>query len=162
MTHWRWHTASPAAPAFLALLRRFRLSSSVAADLHDIGCDVLAAIANSHTVILLGAPPRWLQVVRERLDDTCYPSVTELSREAAVHPVYLARQFRRWYDMSVREHLKRRRAQTAAAALSGRASTISAASHDAGFADHAHLCRVFKAMTGLTPAAYRALLALQV
>jgi AraC family transcriptional regulator len=163
LTSWRWHTASPATSAFLGLLRHIRSKASLnGREIHDRGCDVLAAIANGYQKRPRGAPPRWLEVVRERLDDTQQPRVAELASGAGVHPVYLARQFRRWYGMSIREHLKRRRAQAAASALAQGARTISAASYDAGFSDHSHLCRVFKRTTGLTPVAFRALLGDQV
>jgi AraC-like DNA-binding protein len=38
---------------------------------------------------------------------------------------------------------------------------LSLVSYTAGFADQAHMCRVFRAATGVTPGAFRALAATQ-
>ncbi len=163
LTSWRWHTASQATPAFLRLLRQARKSTEAGEpELQDAALDVLSAIAIEHRPPPAGTPPRWLLLVRERLQDTGRPSVSELARQADVHPVYLARQFRRWYGSSIREYLRSQRVQHAAGVLAARRGTISAASYDAGFSDQAHLCRMFKGTTGLTPAAFRSLLAGQV
>lgn len=155
---WRWDNATQAAPSFFRLLgqlRRTRETSSP--DTQTAAMDALAAVG-SFQPSPPGRPPRWLRRVRDQLDDETRPAVAALAREADVHPVYLARQFRRWYGSSISGYVQRRRVQRAAAAIVRLARNISAASHDAGFADHPHMCRVFKHVTGITPGTFRSLL----
>lgn len=159
LTAWRWDL-NAAAPPFLRLLRQLRRTRDASnAETQTAAMDALAAVGSSFQPPVPGQPPLWLRRVRDQLDDDTRPPVAALAREADVHPVYLARQFRRWYGSSISGYVQRRRAQRAAAAIVRRARTISAASHDAGFADHAHMCRVFKHVTGLTPGSFRSLVA---
>jgi AraC family transcriptional regulator len=76
---------------------------------------------------------------------------------ADVHPVYLARQFRRWFGCSITEHVGRRRVQRAAAAIATSAGSLSVISYQNGFADQPHMSRVFSREVGVTPATFRAL-----
>jgi AraC family transcriptional regulator len=107
-----------------------------------------------------GTPPRWLARVREALDDapaTAGVRTRELAGEAGVHPVYFARQFRRFYGCSLSTYVRRRRAATAAEWLAGSTVPLSDVALRAGFADQSHACRGVAAATGLTPRAFRTL-----
>jgi AraC family transcriptional regulator len=84
--------------------------------------------------------------------------VAELAREAGVHPVYLARQYRRFYGETVSGALKRRRLCRAASLASARGG-LTRAAHEAGYADLAHFCREFRAGTGWTPGGFQRLVA---
>ncbi len=102
---WRWHHAGPAVPAFLRLLRACRVAPDGDASrdrVETAAYDALAALRLESADAYRGAPPRWLSVARQALDDSSRPpSVKELARGAGVHPVYLARQFRRWFGHSI-------------------------------------------------------------
>ena len=158
LTAWRWHNVNAAAPSFLQLLRRLRRTRDAsAAETQTAAMDALAAVGSAYQQPPPGDPPLGLRRVRDQLDDDNRPGVAALASEADVHPVYLARQFRRWYGSSITGYLRRRRTQRAAAAIAREAISISEASYDAGFADHPHLCRVFKHVTGITPSTFRSL-----
>jgi AraC family transcriptional regulator len=145
---WRWIHGGPAVRGFLALARA--LPSELAA------VDALAGITPASA--LSGDPPPALRAVRERLEEESDPpSIRELAREAGMHPVYLARLFRRAYGITMSEYRRRRRVARAIAGLE--TATLSHTAHAAGFADHPHMCRAFRAETGLAPSAYRLLLA---
>lgn len=157
---WAWRHTGSAVPAFLTLLGHFRTSHDCEGSerVERSAIDVLAKLCDGATATRPTPPPRWLSAVREQLDDTeRLPSVLGLAAEAGVHPVYLARQFRRWFGYSMTEYTRRRRARRAAAAVMEPRTSLSRASYTAGFADHAHMCRVFRRETGLTPGAYRKL-----
>ena len=95
----------------------------------------------------------WLERVREAIDDSReWPRVGELASVAGVHRVQLARQFRRYFGCSVSAYVRRTRVQLAAERIVA-GGTIAAASHDAGFHDHAHLCHAFEAETSLVSVA---------
>jgi len=106
-----------------------------------------------------GCPPRWLAQVRDRLhaEHARACRVRELADAAGVHPVYLARAFRRHYGRPVTDYLRHVRVRAAAAQLGCGESPISRIAAEVGFADQSHLCRTFKGLAGAPPATYRAL-----
>jgi AraC family transcriptional regulator len=104
-------------------------------------------------------PPAWLLAARDRVH-AAYAGpcrVAELADEAGVHRVHLARAFRRHFGCSITEYRQRLRLRAAAAGLAKDGRLVSAVAADAGFADHSHLCRAFRAVVGVAPAGYRAL-----
>ena len=73
-----------------------------------------------------------------------------VAREVGVHPIHLARVFRRHHGRSVSEHLQALRLLEAARlVLEG--TSIAAAAQGAGFSDHAHLTRLFGRTFGFAP-----------
>ena len=79
----------------------------------------------------------------------------EIAAQVGVHPVQLARAFRKRYRCSVGELQRRLRLEHASRQLVTTHRTLAEIALAAGFSDQAHFCRVFKAHTGLTPARFR-------
>lgn len=79
-----------------------------------------------------------------------------VARIAGVHPMHLAKLFRRRFGYSMGEYLRRRRVAWACAQLTHGKETITTIAQNAGFADHAHFTRTFVRVTGCTPRGYRA------
>ena len=100
--------------------------------------------------------PAWLTVVRQRIASRFAEplSVSVLAIEAGVHPTHLARTFREHYAMTVGEMVRERRVAHARKQLAAGRSLSEIAS-ETGFADQSHFTRVFRQVTGTTPAAYR-------
>jgi AraC family transcriptional regulator len=104
------------------------------------------------------APPPWLRRVRERLEAELFADVpaAELARAEGVHPVSLARAFRAHFGTSPGAFVRGRRIAWAAAALTREpARPITDVALAAGFYDHSHFARVFRAQMGRSPSAYR-------
>jgi AraC family transcriptional regulator len=103
------------------------------------------------------AAPRWLLRVAERLraESHLQLQLAELAVEAGVHPVHLARAFRRHFGRSVGEEVRRLRVDSVRAALAQPGASIADAAFAAGFADQSHCSRVFRRHTGMSPAQYR-------
>lgn len=80
----------------------------------------------------------------------------DVARAFAVHPVHVARTFREGLGCTLRELLSRVRVRRACDLLCEPRWNIAQVAVQCGFSDHAHLCRTFKGVTGLTPSAYRA------
>jgi AraC family transcriptional regulator len=155
---WRWLHAGPPARPLLRLLALARGNDRNALAMGDVVLDALAALLpdpRAHS----GGPPRWLERVREELHDEPLHARTarELAADAGAHPVTLSRAFRRHYGCTLTEYRRRARLRRAAGAIEGSRATLSRVAHDAGFADHPHLCREFRAATGLSPSRFRTL-----
>jgi AraC family transcriptional regulator len=103
------------------------------------------------------AAPRWLQQVRDLLNEHCTAAYTlaGLAAEAGVHPGYLAGAFRRHFGCTVGAYIRRRRVALACRELADSDVPLAEVAVRAGFADQSHFTRVFKCQIGLTPAAYR-------
>ena len=99
----------------------------------------------------------WLRQVRESLeaDLRSPPTMKQLSEQVGVHPVYLARAFRRRYGCSVGAYVRRLQVGKAAVMAEDPQTPLSAIAVDAGFADQSHMTRRVLAETGLTPGAWR-------
>jgi AraC family transcriptional regulator len=101
--------------------------------------------------------PRWLVTVIERIHDArpARPSMSDLSRAAGVHPVHLARTFRRVHGRTIGEYVRSLRLEQAMELLRGR-DPIGEVALAAGFSDQSHLCRELKRAIGVTPKEFRA------
>ena len=80
-----------------------------------------------------------------------------LARDLHLHPVYLARAFRRMQGMSMTEYVRALRLRHARHALASSRRSVAAIAGESGFSDASHLCRTFSHAFGVTPRAYRLL-----
>jgi AraC family transcriptional regulator len=102
--------------------------------------------------------PRWLRAARDELhsDFNRGVSLSRVAERAGVHPVYLARAFRRFYGCSPGEYVRRLRIEFAARLLLTSDAPASRVALESGFSDQSHFTRAFKRHTGQTPARFRA------
>jgi len=82
--------------------------------------------------------------------------LADVARIAGVHPMHLAKLFRRRFGCSIGEYVRRRRVAWACAQLAHGEESITTIAQNAGFADHPHFTRTFVRVTGCTPRWYRA------
>jgi AraC family transcriptional regulator len=102
-----------------------------------------------------GAP--WLLRIEELLRNEpheCW-SLSALGDIANVHPVYLARAFRRYFGMSLGAYIRRQRIAAAVRMLAEPNATSSRTAHALGYADQSHFGRAFLRETGRSPGKYR-------
>jgi AraC family transcriptional regulator len=158
MSEWGWIHGGPAAAPFLKLLESWRVRVIDETELEGLAFDVLSTLP-APSPWPTGDPPRWLRRVTEQVDD-CFrapPRVRDLAAVAGVHPVALARAHRRHFGESITDRIRTHRIRAAAHLLSGTGTPLGQVAYSVGFADQSHLCRVFKAETGLTPGRFRRL-----
>lgn len=107
--------------------------------------------------------PQWLERVRNILEQRFAEpfKLSEIAAEVGVHPVHLAREFRKHYGSSVGEYLRRLRIEYACRELLGSNVAVTNIAFAAGFADQSHFSRTFKRLCGTTPGKYRASLSLK-
>jgi AraC family transcriptional regulator len=139
----------------LRILSEWRTESAENTGVERSVCDCIAAMDARRE----SDAPRWLRRVAEELDDTAVspPPVTDLAGREGLHPVSLARLFRRHFGTSITERIRRRRVERAAGLLAADSAGLAEIALNTGFADQSHLSRVFRRETGLTPGAYRRL-----
>jgi len=102
--------------------------------------------------------PQWLERVRSILEQRFAEpyKLSEIAAEVGVHPVHLAREFRKHYGTSVGEYLRRVRIEYACRELMDSNVAVTNIAFAAGFADQSHFSRTFKRLCGTTPGRYRA------
>ncbi|MBI3716629.1 MAG: helix-turn-helix transcriptional regulator [Betaproteobacteria bacterium] len=146
------------------------LFASPGANEMDIDClaaeftAAFATMAARHARDAGRIQPPWLSRVREQLRDTAVSSdaslrLGDLAAAQGVHPVYLARAFRRHYRCSPGEYLRRCRLERAAALIASTRQPLAAIALQCGYFDQAHLSRAFAASYGISPGQYRLSLA---
>lgn len=156
----RFSDGARLAPAGLAPLAA-RLEAALGAAgpgahlaLESAGLELLAALGQGAA---LRHPPPWLPRVEALLREGPEGLDTAaLAREAGVHPVYLARVFRRFLRASPGEYLRRARLEQARAWLAAPGARLVEVALASGFTDQSHFTRCFRRAFGTTPARYRA------
>ena len=152
------HVRNPAAAeALLRLLREMADDdgpSAVASE--ELVLDALGALAR---LPLPNARTSWIADVRAFLDERYLEpvSLTNVAETFGVDRTLLARLFRRETGSTIGGYVRMLRIQQACRELMATSRSIADIAFAAGFADHAHLCRVFKSSIGTTPTEFRLL-----
>ncbi len=103
--------------------------------------------------------PTWLFETRDMIED-CFASeltVAELAVTAGVHPVYLARAYRRHFGCSPGEYMRRCRLMRAQRLLANPDLPLVEVALRTGFSDQSQMTKSFTAMFGISPGRYRRL-----
>jgi AraC family transcriptional regulator len=99
----------------------------------------------------------WLHDARKLIGEqyTKKLRLVDIATALGVSPMSLADGFRRAFDCSVGDFIRRKRVEHAIEMLVGSDVALGEIAIDAGFCDQSHFVRVFKAQTGMTPSRYR-------
>ena len=139
------------------LYGEFRLRDEVSRlAIESIALGVLAEASRRVARTAERPAPGWLQHARalvERRFAEPLP-LAAVAAQVGVHPVHLARTFRRIYQTTFAGYVRQVRIEFARRELAGSAA-LSDIAVAAGFCDQSHFSRSFKQYTGLTPAEYR-------
>jgi AraC family transcriptional regulator len=141
----------------VAELRRGDRHSALACE--GIWLEIIAALGRqSRTLRAPRTPPPWLCAVRDYVYERALEalSLREVAQFAGRHEIHVAREFARFFGVSVGEFARRVRTERAARLLLQSRLSISDIALDCGFSSHSHLCREFRLRFGSTPSAYRA------
>lgn len=103
------------------------------------------------------AMPEWLKRVRELIHTTSTEELrlARLASEVDLHPMYVARTFRRFVGRSIGEYAVALRLARAAKLLVEGSEHIGRVALQAGYYDHSHMTRDFRARTGMSPSDWR-------
>lgn len=145
---WRWTFGGPAA----ALFSRLIVEATAGGEIGELAIDLVAALE-----------PPLRRSTSKRMEEAATlvassrESVVGVARLLGLHPVALARAFRRDHGCSITEYRRRLRLRRAASLLVSSSMPLADVALDAGFADQSHLCRVFRSEMGMTPSRFRRL-----
>jgi AraC family transcriptional regulator len=119
--------------------------------------ELLAVLSRRRSEDLPEGSAPWVGEARDLLhaDITSRPTLAELAEAVGVHPVTLARTFRRTFGCTVGEYLRRLRIERAAEQLVSGELPLAEIALVAGFADQSHFSNVFRRHTGMSPSAFR-------
>jgi AraC family transcriptional regulator len=101
--------------------------------------------------------PMWLQRARTLVEHHFAEPLplAAVAQRVGVHPVHLARTFRRFYRTTFAGYVRHVRIEFARRELAASSASLSDIAAAAGFCDQSHFSRLFKQYTGVTPAEYR-------
>jgi AraC family transcriptional regulator len=102
-------------------------------------------------------PPAWLKTAHELIKDGCTESITiaEIAANVGVHPLHLARTFRKFFNCSPGEYSRKCRIELASNLLLHSNKTLAEIALVSGYADQSQFTQSFKQSTGITPAKFR-------
>lgn len=148
----------PLASLVLRLHNEFRSRDSWSGlAIEGLALEMTAELARSRAKKAGGQAPAWLDGVRQRLVSRIAetPTLAELAASAGVHPVHLAREFRKHFRCTIGDFIRRLRVEFACHQIAETDAPLSEVALAAGFYDQSHFSNVFRRVTGMTPAAYR-------
>jgi AraC family transcriptional regulator len=101
--------------------------------------------------------PRWLNQAKELLHARFAENLTlaEVAQNVGVHPVHLAQTFRKSYQCTVGDYVRKLRVEYACQELTSSDKPIVDIALAAGFCDQSHFTRTFKRVVGTAPSQYR-------
>ena len=138
-----------------AVALRMRGYSATAMVIEGLALELVARLTRPHAESRHA--PSWLLEARNMVADCCTSdfSIRKLADHAGVHPVHLARAFRRHFFISPVEYLRRCRIQRARLLLRKTSLPLVDVAGEVGFSDQSHFANAFRRETGMTPGFYR-------
>jgi AraC family transcriptional regulator len=101
--------------------------------------------------------PTWLgnadETIRSRFAEPL--ALSDIAQMVSVHPVHLAREYRRYYNCTIGKQIRRLRIEYACEQLSSTDLALADIALSAGFFDQSHFAASFKQQLGTSPSRYR-------
>lgn len=101
--------------------------------------------------------PQWVEKIQNAIQQGYSKklSLTELSKEAGVHPAHLSRQFPKYFQVTLHYYVNQVKIEKATQMLRNKDCTLYEVAKECGFSDSSHFNRCFRKITGLNPSAYK-------
>lgn len=102
--------------------------------------------------------PAWAQELKDLIQDHIDTnlSLKELSKDLAINPSYLSREFSKHFDnLSFGDYIRKQRIEKAIELMSVPSYSLTDIAYLTGFSDQSHFTRIFKKNTGQNPSDYR-------
>jgi AraC family transcriptional regulator len=152
-----FHGGMPAAIARRVYQELRQMDDASPLAIEGLLLELLATLSRRRSDDLPEVSPPWIGVARDILhaNFASRPTLAGLAETVGVHPVTLARRFRRTVGCTVGESLRRLRIERAAEQLGRGELPLAEIALAAGFADQSHFSNVFRRRTGVSPSAFR-------
>jgi len=152
MERWDWIREADAVRPLIRTAVALRVKQN-GAEVEANMYDALSALCPSTPTRNSDDAPSWLRHARQHLETTYSSGVrlTQLAREAHVHPVYFARQFRRFFGRNIGGYVRNLQLRDASHLIAGRQYGLAEIAYQIGFSDQAHMTRTFVSEFGITP-----------
>jgi AraC family transcriptional regulator len=157
-----WHGERILWP-MLRLLREFRDSEEQSPLITEsLMLEIVSAVAASATFARAVPIERW-HLLREKIHDSFRESirVRDLAGAAGIHPVHVARLFRRYAGVTPGEYLQQLRVQEACRLLQQPRRSLGEIASESGFADQSHMNRVLRRFVHCSPGSLRVLMQIE-
>jgi AraC family transcriptional regulator len=142
----------------LNLYKEFReMDAASPVAIEGIALEMLAEASRSHKVVSDRQPPPWLKQALDLLHQhfSDHLTITQIATAVGIHPVHLAREFRKFHRCTIGDYIRKLRIEQACHALARSDCSLSQIALSAGFSDHSHFSRIFKRFMRVTPTEYR-------
>ena len=148
----------------MRIYKEFRLmDGATPLAIEGLMLELVAGLSRQLNIPLEAKRPHWLDRARDILEADFHDSISlaRVAEAVDVHPVHLARVFRKHFGCTPGEYVRHLRIDFACRELSQSDTSLVEIALAAGFAHQAHFSRVFKAQTGMTPSEFRTSLRLR-
>ncbi len=125
--------------------------------LEGLSLEILAEMSRQREPATERTPPPWLVRARELIHDGFSEnfSLNAIASAVDIHPVHLARAFRRQYGCTPGDYARKLRVEFACQRLAKSDSPLAEIALAAGFSDQSHFGRTFQQQMGMTPGEFR-------
>jgi len=157
VSHLRGGASSIAAMRIYRELRLMDEASPLA--IEGLMLEMVADLSRRSNLFSERKPPSWLGTVKEILHARFCESLSlaEIAGTVEVHPVHLARAFRKFYGCTLGEYLRSLRIEFCCRKLSTSDMPLAQIALEAGFSSQSHFSRLFKRHVGMTSTEFRSL-----
>lgn len=143
---------------FMNLYKEFRqMDEASSLAIEGLGLEMFAEVSRCQVKVSDCKPPHWLaqtlELLREQFSERL--TIAHIATSVGVHPVHLARGFRRFCRCTIGEYIRQLRIEQACRELCMSDASLAAIASAAGFSDQSHFSRTFKRFMEMTPAQYR-------
>lgn len=156
-----YHGGEVAQLAFRLHRELCRKDSAAALAIEGLMFELLALASRQSREAPTPRIPPWLSEARDLIEAglATHLGVTGVAAAVGVHPVTLARAFRRSFGCTMGEYVRHRRIERAMELLRTSRLPLAEIAVVNGFADQSHFSNLFRRKVGLTPSRYRRLVA---
>jgi len=140
------------------IYKEFRLMDSASPlAIEGLMLEMVADLSRRYSLHSDRKPARWLERAREILHAHSSETIKlhDIAKAVDIHPVHLAREFRKVYGCTLGEYLRALRIDFCCTRLSSSDDSLVEIALTAGFSSQSHFSRVFKRHTGTTPTEFR-------
>lgn len=149
---------TPAATTALKILRELRSPDSLSALALECASLQLVIDISRKSVPVYRNEPRWMSTVIDMIHAGLpgEPRLSDLAQSVGIHPVHLARTFKRTMSCTVGAYVRQQRVDRALALLAESSLSLTEVALAAGFYDQSHMGKAIRNQTGMTAKRLRA------